>query len=298
MRERKAVASSAVAPLFLFRNWRGAAADVQKDKLVSNMEEQKREFKGIWIPKEIYLDKRINWSEKILLVEIDSLDNEKGCFSSNKYFSEFIGVTERAVTGMIAKLKDLGYISQSSFDGRRRVLHSNVKVCVSAQNDDSVQNRSKFPCTTETNFDHNNPVNNIINNTESKENPVAQKAELPDKFCGHEFTDNVKEAVTDWISYKSERREGYKPTGLKMFMSEIENKLKRYEEQDVISIISESMANNWKGICWEKLQGKEKPEEPVERPVPKEILEAQERHRKAMEKLAKGECCGWEELVP
>lgn len=141
----------------------------------------------------------------------------------------------------------------------------------------------------------NELINNELKNRCTDEKP---KENQTNQFCGHEFPEKVKEAVTDWISYKSERREGYKPTGLKMFMSEIENKLKRYEEQDVISIISESMANNWKGICWEKLQGKEKPEEPVERPVPKEILEAQERHRKAMEKLAKGECCGWEELVP
>ena len=135
------------------------------------MEEQKREFRGIWIPKEIYLNKSLTWNEKILLIEIDSLDNEQGCFSSNKNFAEFLGVTERAVTGMIAKLKKLGYISQSSFDGRRRVLHSNIRVCLSAQNGCSSQSGSKLLCTPEADFQQNN----ISNNIENKDTPIAPK---------------------------------------------------------------------------------------------------------------------------
>jgi hypothetical protein len=39
-----------------------------------------RDFKGVWIPKEIWLDERLNALEKIILTEIDSLDaTERGC---------------------------------------------------------------------------------------------------------------------------------------------------------------------------------------------------------------------------
>ena len=34
-----------------------------------------RDFKGVWIPKEFYLNRDLSWAEKILLFEIDSLDN-------------------------------------------------------------------------------------------------------------------------------------------------------------------------------------------------------------------------------
>lgn len=260
------------------------------------MEDQKREFKGIWIPKEIYLNKSLNWNEKILLIEIDSLDNAQGCFSSNKHFAEFLGVTERAVTGMIAKLKELGYISQSSFDGRRRVLHSNVKICVAAQKWCSDQSGSKLPCTPEAGFEQSNPVNNISNNIESKD-ATPPKTEPKDKFCGHTFSEPMQSALTDWLTYKSERREGYKPTGLKRLLSEVENKLKAYEEADVIALMGESMANNWKGICWDKLQGKEKPPEPVERPIPPEILRFNQQHGKVMRELRAGKG-DWKELLP
>ena len=36
------------------------------------MEEQQRQFKGIWIPKEIWLNKELTMQEKMILVEIDS----------------------------------------------------------------------------------------------------------------------------------------------------------------------------------------------------------------------------------
>jgi len=36
----------------------------------------KRDFKGVWIPKQIYLNNSLSWPEKILLIEIDSLDKD------------------------------------------------------------------------------------------------------------------------------------------------------------------------------------------------------------------------------
>lgn len=86
-------------------------------------EEFKRDFKGVWIPKEIYLDDRLNALEKILLAEIDSLDNdETGCIAGNNYLAEFCKCTETKVSIAIAKFKELGYVEQISFDGRHRVL--------------------------------------------------------------------------------------------------------------------------------------------------------------------------------
>jgi hypothetical protein len=66
-------------------------------------------------------------------------------------------------------------------------------------------------------------------------------------------------ALTDWLQYKREKRQSYKPTGLTKFLSEVENKLKLYAEADVIALISECMANNWQGIIWDKIKGRASP---------------------------------------
>ena len=83
-----------------------------------------RDFKGVWIDKEIYLNEELSWTEKILLIEIDSLDNdiEKGCFASNEYLGNFLGVAASTVANLVSKLKKLGYINQVFFDGRNRGL--------------------------------------------------------------------------------------------------------------------------------------------------------------------------------
>ncbi len=85
-----------------------------------------RDFKGVWIPREVYLAKDLSWSEKILLIEIDSLDNdpEKGCYASNGHFAEFLGVSPMTISNMISKLRQAGYIQQLFFDGKNRGLRS------------------------------------------------------------------------------------------------------------------------------------------------------------------------------
>lgn len=65
------------------------------------------------------------------------------------------------------------------------------------------------------------------------------------------FSGELLAAVEDWLAYKTERREGYKPTGLKSLLTEIENRAKRHGERAVAKVIRLSMSNNWKGICWD-----------------------------------------------
>lgn len=91
------------------------------------MENSQRDFKGVWIPKEIWLDKRLNALEKVILTEIDSLDcGEKGCWASNKHLAEFCQCSESAITKAISKLIEYDYIYLQSFDGRIRNLRSRL----------------------------------------------------------------------------------------------------------------------------------------------------------------------------
>ena len=46
--------------------------------MMGDMEKPTRDFKGIWIPKDIWLSKELSLMEKVLFVEIHSLDNERG----------------------------------------------------------------------------------------------------------------------------------------------------------------------------------------------------------------------------
>jgi hypothetical protein len=90
--------------------------------------DEHRGFRGIWIPKEIYLDERLDANEKILFSDIYSLsDEKKGCFASNEYFAKFLKVSDRQVQRYISNLKKYNLILQTNFDGRQRSLICNFR---------------------------------------------------------------------------------------------------------------------------------------------------------------------------
>ena len=70
-----------------------------------------RDFKGVWIPKEVWLDEKLSWMEKLFLVEIDSLDAEKGCFASKSYFGVFFQLSNSRVSEIISQLVEKGYVT-------------------------------------------------------------------------------------------------------------------------------------------------------------------------------------------
>ena len=70
-----------------------------------------RDFKGVWIPKEVWMDDKLSWMEKLFLVEVDSLNAEKGCFASNAYFGEFFQLSNSRVSEIIKSLVSKGYIT-------------------------------------------------------------------------------------------------------------------------------------------------------------------------------------------
>ena len=73
--------------------------------------EVKRDWLGMWIPKEIWLDTELTWMEKLFLVEIKSLDNEEGCFASNEYLGNFFQLSKNRCTEIIKSLEKKGYIT-------------------------------------------------------------------------------------------------------------------------------------------------------------------------------------------
>lgn len=81
-----------------------------------------REFKGVWIPAEIWLDARLTLVEKALYAEIDSFSgNGKTFHKANETIQLEYGVSRPTISKAIKKLTDLGFI-EAAFDGRTRHL--------------------------------------------------------------------------------------------------------------------------------------------------------------------------------
>lgn len=146
----------------------------EERKETKNMNEN-RDFKGVWIPKEVWLDTRLNALEKVILTEIDSLDNgEKGCYASNEHLAEFCQCSKTKVSTAIKKLIDCGYIYVQNFDGRKRELKSRLSN-FERQNDKKC--KAEYQILKESNIDNNTNNNTVSNNIGDNNTPKAEKKE-------------------------------------------------------------------------------------------------------------------------
>ena len=80
-------------------------------KLKLNTMKQERDFKGIWIPKEIWMNKDLTIMQKLFLVEINSLDNDSGCFAGNAHFVDMFGLSKQRCSQIINSLAEVEYIN-------------------------------------------------------------------------------------------------------------------------------------------------------------------------------------------
>lgn len=69
--------------------------------------------------------------------------------------------------------------------------------------------------------------------------------------CG--FSPALRAAVEDWLAYKRERREAYKPTGLKALLTQILSAASAHGDAAVIGVIRQSMGSGYKGITFDRL---------------------------------------------
>lgn len=94
------------------------------------MEEQKRDFKGVWIPKSVVENENLTLVEKWLYAEISSFEV---CYMTNETLAKRCGVGERTISRSIKKLKDLGYVVDTGFNGRKRELKAKYDAEMSSQ---------------------------------------------------------------------------------------------------------------------------------------------------------------------
>ncbi len=85
-----------------------------------------------------------------------------------------------------------------------------------------------------------------------KENDSSPPIVPPDGIAA--LSPALQSAVEDWLQYKTEKRDPYKPQGLKSLVTEIKNNADRYGDAAVIELIRQCMSNNWRGIIFDRLK--------------------------------------------
>ena len=216
-----------------------------------------RDFKGIWIPKQIWLDKRLSALDKIILAEIDSLDcGERGCYASNHALSEFCQCSETKISKSISKLVNLGYLSVQSFDGRQRKIQSRLaentrQTCKKCKADSQKIQDIKID---------NNIFNNINNNNidYKKENKKEKDRSFQENQIEKLVPKGAYEEILNYLNEKTKRNFRNIETNRKHIRARFnESKSSPYTVEDFKKVIDNKCAE-WLGD--EKMQKYLRPE--------------------------------------
>ena len=71
----------------------------------------------------------------------------------------------------------------------------------------------------------------------------------------HDFGNlELNEAFAEWVRYKTEKRQAYKPTGLSNLIAQVERYAAQYTPEAVAGLIRDCMASNWAGIIFDRLR--------------------------------------------
>ena len=161
-----------------------------------------RDFKGVWIPKDIWLDENLTWMEKLLLVEIDSLDAEKGCFASNDYFAKFFQLSKSRISDLIGQLVAKGYITTFLLYEGKQVKRREITMVIPIRKfEGGIRN-------TEEGYSENAQDNNtVISNTISNKNNKLYNHKEAFVFRVDEFKDKLGNEYSRFIDYWTEANE-------------------------------------------------------------------------------------------
>lgn len=199
-----------------------------------------RDFKGVWIPKEVWLDTRLNALDKVILMEIDSLDQgEKGCYASNEHLATFCQCSKTKVSTAISKLIECGYVYIQNFDGRKRELKSSLS---------NFERQNIKNCNADIqNLKESNTYRNTDNNTVSNKKERKSKSKSYDEQIA-EYTQNeeLQNALKAFVQMRAFIKKPLTEYGLKLLL----NKLSKIGRTDAekIAIVNRSVEHNWQGF--------------------------------------------------
>lgn len=210
-----------------------------------------RAFKGIWIPAEIWLNPDLSITEKVMLVEIESLqDPVRGCYASNAHFAAFFGLTPSRVSHIISGLVRRGFLKVDMVYSGKVLIERRIFITA------PLAEIATPPCgnSKESNTKSNNTKSSNTEEIKSigAEAPAdANATAAPAKVASPKFNASKellalgveKQVVDDWLAIRKAKRQTLTLTALEQ--------TKREAEKAGVTLndaIKFSVQNSWAGF--------------------------------------------------
>ncbi len=200
-------------------------------------------FKGVWIPAEIWLADELSLQEKIILAEIDKLDNDSGCYATNQYFANFIRLSKKRVSVIVNDLVSKGFIESKfiSKNSNNKEVIRIIRVC-----------KGRYPV--------KEPGGMLVN----EDIHIPEKLKGINKYFTKEYNtryfdnEDLNSAYISWLEYKRNRKESLTLDNSLKLVEMINEKLNVYSCKSIIELIDTCIVSSYKRIVFELLEAKTK----------------------------------------
>ena len=208
-----------------------------------------RDFRGIWIPRHIWLDKNLKPIEKILLAEIESLGGlSNGCFASNQYLAEFFDLSKDRISKLISGLKNKGYITvelsykEGTYEVDKRIIKANPSSYFCLGGSTHLEGGGENSDYITNNYNINN--NNKSSKKKTTKEPRHKYGEfknvlLSDKDLeklkteyGEELVEKYIKKMDEWIELNGRRYKNYYLALRQWMNKEVSKKQEKVEKQE------------------------------------------------------------------
>ena len=199
----------------------------------------------------IYCLLKANWKD----AHFQGKEIKRGSFvSSLDKMKLECGLSIQQIRTAINKLQLTGEITNKSYTKYRIITVNNYDQYQSCNKQNNKEDNKQVTNNQQTN---NKQITTIEEKKEKKEQeelknnnpPLSPLGEMVDETG---YTKTLKDKLHDWLRYKSEKKQSYKPTGFKTLLKKIDDVVKSAGEQAVINAIDASMSNNYQGLFFDK----------------------------------------------
>lgn len=213
-------------------------------------------FTGVWIPASVFQAKTISLIAKVVYGVLESLDNADGCFASNAYLSEHLGLTVRQIQNILKDLEAAGLIIRKETDGHRIIRTVERQAVQGAlagtqvtrsegcnKLHGGVKEIARGGCNKLHTYNKEDNKEDKTTPTPSSEDniPWAEDKDIgPMPFSSEEF----KKAWAEWIDYRKELKKPLKPKSIKAQWKQFV----LWGEAGCIESIAQSIRSGWQGL--------------------------------------------------
>lgn len=197
------------------------------------------------------LDNQLNeygmtYSEQLLYHTLLLINNRKHWVDwfhcTDAYLTDFMGIGTTAMKNARNQLKQKDMIDFVT--SKQRGTSTKYHVC------------DEF-CTYSINVQTNNKrITNEVQTNNKPDTNKDKREKIEDKRYITPiipFEGILGDKVSEWLQYKKERKQSYKPMGLKSLISQIQKNADLYGEEAVIAVIDKSMSSGWSGLFFDGL---------------------------------------------